>query len=309
MADRNRTFEADFKTFFFRGLGILLPSILTLWLLWQGGLFLLTNVAQPINAGVRTAVIRGLPMIAGQDSLPEWFRVDDEEIAAFVTTPSYAELVERVGDEPSTSKVRHAIRENRLDAFWNRYNLFGFRLLDTGGLLLAIVLLYLVGALLGGFIGRRLYERIESLLTRVPGFKQVYPHIKQLVDLVLGEKKMAFRRSVLVEYPGKGSWTIGLVTGPSIRPVSAHLGGSAVAVFVPTSPTPMTGFTINVREDALLELDLTIDEALRYVISAGVLVPERHANTLQHFMTDGVKSLDRSGDDRESPETDQPNAA
>lgn len=277
MTTTRRTFWTDFKTFFLRGLGILLPSVLTLWLLFQAGVFLLETVAEPINRGVRSVVVWGVPQVYGENDVPDWFRVTEDDIVAFQSSDAMVALTERLGDRPNESEVRDAVRRQRVLAFWNRHQVFGFRLFDAGGLFIAIVLLYLAGALLGGFIGRRIYERVESLLARIPVFKQIYPHIKQLVDLIIGERKMAFRRSVLVEYPGKGSWTIGLVTGPSMAPVCEHLGGEAVAVFVPTSPTPMTGFTINVREDAVIDLDLSVDEALRYVISAGVLVPERHA--------------------------------
>ncbi|MEM6931178.1 MAG: DUF502 domain-containing protein [Myxococcota bacterium] len=272
-----RTFWGDFKVFFLRGLGILLPSILTLWLVVQAGLFLLDNVAEPINAGVRTAIIRGVPSVVPEDRLPAWFRVDDDEVAGYAASPRFDALEEELSAEPDAADIRFSIRRDRLDTFWNRYDLLGFKLLDTGGLLIAIMLLYLAGALLGGFIGRSIYERVEALLARIPIFKQIYPHIKQLVDLIIGERKMAFRRSVLVEYPGKDVWTIGLVTGQSMAPVSNHLGEPAIAVFIPTSPTPMTGFTINVRESAVIDLDISVDEALRYVISAGVLIPDRHA--------------------------------
>lgn len=275
MAKDRKTFSGDFKTFFFRGLGILLPSILTLWLLWQAGLFLLNTVAEPINKGVRGTVVWVIPTVIPPDQLPDWFRVDDDDIAQYKLTAAARELEGPSGEPPSDAQVREAVRRARLASLWGKTDFFGFKLLDTVGLLIAIVLLYLAGALLGGFIGRRVYGRLETLLSRLPGFKQIYPHIKQLVDLVMGDRQMAFRRTVAVEYPGPGVWTVGFVTGDSMTSVSEIVGEPCFAVFVPTSPTPMTGFTVNIPESQIRDLDLSVDEALRYVITAGVLVPDR----------------------------------
>lgn len=273
---QQRTFWGDFKTFFVRGLGILLPSILTLWLLWQASVFLLGTVAEPINKGVRGIVVWVIPNVVPDEQLPDWFRVDEGDVAAFRNSAAGRELESSLGETPSDTEIREAVRRSRLATVWGKADVLGFQLLDAVGLLIAIVLLYLAGALLGGFIGRRIYGKLESLLARLPGFKQIYPHIKQLVELVLGDRPMAFRRTVLVEYPGKGIWTVGFVTGDSLIPVSEVIGSPSVAVFIPTSPTPMTGFTINVPESSVRDLELTIDEALRYVITAGVLIPDRH---------------------------------
>ncbi|MEM6490943.1 MAG: DUF502 domain-containing protein [Pseudomonadota bacterium] len=137
-------------------------------------------------------------------------------------------------------------------------------------------LLYLAGRLLGSFVGRWFYARIEGLLRAIPGFKQVYPHVKQVVDLIMGDSKMAFSRVVLVEYPRKGIWTVGLVTSSSLKPVADEAGTEVLSVFIPTSPTPFTGFTINMPAADCVDVDMTIDQALRFVITAGVLVPEKH---------------------------------
>jgi uncharacterized membrane protein len=118
---------------------------------------------------------------------------------------------------------------------------------------------------------------LEALIRRVPGFKQVYPHVKQLVDMVMGDKPMAFKRVVLVEYPSKGIWSLGLVTSGSLRTLSDRLGGPCVAIFIPSTPAPFTGFTISVPEREVIDVPLSVDEALRFIITGGVLIPERQA--------------------------------
>ena len=85
---------------------------------------------------------------------------------------------------------------------------------------------------------------------------------------------MAFSQVVLVEYPSKEIWTIGFLTGHSMRDIDEHAGAQVVSVFIPTSPTPFTGFTINVPEDKTVKMDMTMEEALRFVITAGVLTPD-----------------------------------
>ena len=136
---------------------------------------------------------------------------------------------------------------------------------------------YLAGVLLGGLIGRRVYARLEAMLFQLPGFKQIYPHVKQLVDLVMGDAPLAFKRVILVEYPRKGIWTVGFVTSSSLRMVAEAAEGRCVSIFIPSTPTPFTGFTINVPERDVIDLPFTVDEAIRFVLTGGVLVPGRQA--------------------------------
>ena len=256
------SFSADFRRFFGRGLGILLPTILTLWILWQAFSFVYTNVAEPINRATRTAVLWVVPKVFEEESLPGWFRIADEELLQERATGT-------VRPNPSDAALRKDLRRRYLRQFWVEHPYLNFT-----GFFIAILLIYLAGVLLGNFFGRQLYHRLERLIARIPGFKQVYPHVKQVVDLILGEKKMAFSKVVLVEYPCKGIWTLGFLTGGSLRAIDGPAGGRVVSVFIPTSPTPFTGFTINVLEAQAVAVDVTIEEALRFVITAGVLTPE-----------------------------------
>ncbi|MCA9303208.1 MAG: DUF502 domain-containing protein [Phycisphaerales bacterium] len=257
------SFTSDFKRFFGRGLAILLPTAVTLWLLWQAFGFIYANVAQPINKATRFGVLWAVPLALDEKDLPDWFRVTPEELAT-----ARASLQSR---ESSTTdkELKRDLRAKYLADFWKDH-----WYLNLTGLFIAIMLIYLAGVLLGNIAGRSLYQAVERLITRIPGFKQVYPHVKQVVDLILGDRKMAFSKVVLVEYPSKDIWTIGFLTGHSVRDIDQSAGGQVVSVFIPTSPTPFTGFTINVRKQAYKELDMTIEEALRFIITAGVLTPD-----------------------------------
>lgn len=240
------SFGADFKRFFFRGLGILLPSIVTLWLLWQAFSFLLATVATPINRGIRWAFVWVAPQIVGERAMPAWY------------TPG-----------------NHKASVEAFRRIWNQYPA-----LDAIGLFVAMGLVYLVGMLLGGFFGRQVYSRVEALIARIPGFKQVYPHVKQVVDLIMGDKAMAFNRVVLIEWPRQDCWTLGFVTSNSLEGARRATGVDMVSVFIPTTPTPFTGFVVNVRSTEVKDMPMSIDEALRFVITAGVLTPDKAKQTL-----------------------------
>jgi uncharacterized membrane protein len=266
-ATHRKTFMSDFRRFFGRGLAVLLPSILTLWLLWTAFVFLFNNVALPINRGLRGLVVEIAPLVVSADPQrqPAWYRVSDVERSAFLATREgqlFRDLPPR--------RVETEVRYLKFRELW-RANWY----LEAAGLLVAIILVYLAGLLLGGYFGRRLYSRLEGYIARIPGFKQVYPHVKQLVELIIGEKPMAFKRVVFVEYPRKGIWTLGLVTSNSMKSAMESAGSGCLAIFIPSTPTPFTGFTISVPEVDVIDVPISIDEALRFVLTGGVLVPER----------------------------------
>ncbi len=259
MAD---SFSSDFKRFFTRGLAILLPTAVTLWLLWQAFGFVYNTVAQPINKATRITVIWVVPKVMDEESLPEWFQVTPQEIAEARQTRT------ELRESDTDANIRLMLRREYLRNFWREHPY-----LNLTGLFIAILLIYLAGVLLGNFVGKSIYAKVERFITRIPGFKQVYPHVKQVVDMVMGEKKMAFSKVVVVEYPHSGIWTVGFLTGKSIREIDEHAGDEVVSVFIPTSPTPFTGFTINLPKSKVQELSMTVEEALRFVITAGVLAP------------------------------------
>ena len=264
----HKTFMGDFKRFFGRGLGILLPSVLTLWILTQLLLFLNNNVGEPINRGVRMAVLEIYPRLVEEESLPGFFRVRLSEIAE----ARQAKQIPGISKMDDT-QVRERLRRAKFRTAWQAH-----WYLNATGLIIAIVVIYFSGRFLGGYLGRTIYDRLERLWSRVPGFKQVYPHVKQVVQMVLGESPIAFNRVVMVEYPREGIWTIGLVTGPSLRSINEQAGEDVMTVFIPTSPTPFTGFAINVPATGVIDLPMSVEEALRFFITGGVLVPEHLAN-------------------------------
>ena len=120
-----------------------------------------------------------------------------------------------------------------------------------------------------------------------PFLRQVYPYVKQVTDFLLTQKeqKNVFSRVVAVEYPRKGIWSMGMVTGSGLKKVVDSVEKEFLTILIPTSPTPFTGFVIMVPKEQTIELDMTIEEALRFAISAGVIAPsnEHAALTKEHL--------------------------
>ncbi|HBS29314.1 MAG TPA: hypothetical protein DEB06_07650 [Phycisphaerales bacterium] len=263
---REKSFLTDFRMFFGRGLGIVLPTVLTLaLLLWAFG-FLRNNVAEPINGAVRRLVVVALPRVVPSHALPEWFLVSDEQIAE-----RHGERARSAAPRVSDATVRESIRTDNFRDWWqHRWYM------QAIGFVVAVVIVYLAGLLVGNLIGRSIYLRFEALMTRLPLLKQVYPSVKQVVEFLVGsggEQKLMSNRVVAVEYPRRGIWSLGLLTGETMNSIQSLTGVECVTVFIPSSPTPFTGYTITIPRDEVYELPVTLDDALRFVVSGGVLVP------------------------------------
>jgi uncharacterized membrane protein len=141
------------------------------------------------------------------------------------------------------------------------------------GFVIAIIVVYFVGLFLASFLGRTTLRILERTVSRVPLIRAIYPNIKQVTDFLFGEHKLEFSGVVAVPYPRHGIWSVGLMTGSPIEALAKGTGEELVTVFIPSSPTPATGYTITVPRRDVVELACSIDEALRFVISAGVIKP------------------------------------
>ena len=159
------------------------------------------------------------------------------------------------------------------EALWVKY----FSLWNTYfwwvGFVLAVVAIYIFGRFVASYIGRGVWRLTEQGLLRLPVLRAIYPYVKQVTDFLFSEKKIEFSRVVAVEYPHKGVWSLGLVTGAGMRVLQNSAGSSLLTVFIPSSPTPVTGYTITVRRNEVLDLPMSIDDALRFTVSAGVIMP------------------------------------
>ena len=152
--------------------------------------------------------------------------------------------------------------------------LFGRRVPGFGVLLTLLIVLG-TGVLASNILGQRLVLLWEMLLGRIPVVKTIYSSVKQVSDTLFSPGGQAFRKALLVQYPHPGSWTIAFLTGAPGGDVPNHLQGDYVSVYVPTTPNPTSGFFLMFARGDVIELDMSVDEALKYVISMGVVAPPR----------------------------------
>jgi uncharacterized membrane protein len=155
---------------------------------------------------------------------------------------------------------------------WHPDLLLGFHIPGLG-VVLALAILLLVGAAASNFIGRRLVDGWNQLLHRIPVVRSVYSGVKQVSDTLFSEKGNAFRTAVLVQWPRPGMWTIAFVTGAPGGDAAVHLGPDYLTVYVPTTPNPTSGFFVMLPRNECVELQMSVDEALKYIVSMGVVAP------------------------------------
>ena len=162
---------------------------------------------------------------------------------------------------------------------WRPEALFGFAIPGLGTILTLLVI-FLTGLATRNFIGNRVVALWESILHRIPVFNTIYSSVKQVSDTLFSSSGNAFRKALLIEYPRKGAWTIAFLTGAPGGDVRNHLVGDYVSVYVPTTPNPTSGFFLMIPRADTVELDMSVDEALKYIVSMGVVTPEHFEKKL-----------------------------
>jgi len=150
---------------------------------------------------------------------------------------------------------------------WLGFNIPGL------GVVLTLVVVLLTGVFAANIIGQRLVQVGESLLARIPVVKTIYNSVKQVSDTLFSSQGQAFRKALLVQFPHSETWTVAFLTGTPSGEVAQKLAGDRISVYVPTTPNPTSGFFLIVLRSNVVELDMSVDEALKYVISIGVAPP------------------------------------
>ena len=159
-----------------------------------------------------------------------------------------------------------------LPSAWRPEAQLGYRIPGLGALL-TLLIVFVTGLVATNFFGKQLIIMWEALLGRVPVVKSIYHSVKQVSDTLFSGSGQAFRQALLVQFPHQGSWTIAFLTGQPGGDVTNHLQGEYVSVYVPTTPNPTGGYFLMMRKSDVIELDMSVDEALKYIISMGVVTP------------------------------------
>jgi uncharacterized membrane protein len=184
-----------------------------------------------------------------------------------------------------------------LPTSWQPDQLLGVHIPGLG-VLFALVVVLSIGALASNIIGNKLVSWWHAMLHRIPVVRSIYSGVKQVSDTLFSEKGNAFRKALLVQWPHEGMWTIAFLTGSPAGDVLFHLqsmpGGAEhdefLSVYVPTTPNPTGGYFVMVRKSACVELQMSVDEALTYVVSMGVIVPGGPKNPHLKLAADGAIS-------------------
>lgn len=168
---------------------------------------------------------------------------------------------------------------------WRPEALLGYAVPGIGALLTVLIVL-VTGMIATNFFGRRIILFWEGLLARVPVVKSIYYSVKQVSDTLFSDSGQAFRKALLVQYPRAGCWTIAFQTGSPSGDVARHLPGEHISVYVPTTPNPTSGFFLMMPVDEVVELDMSVDDALKYIISMGVVSPADKSSLLNTYVGD-----------------------
>lgn len=155
-----------------------------------------------------------------------------------------------------------------------------------------IIALYFLGRFVTARIGKWFVNKFESFFVRLPLVRNVYSTVKQVTDFVLSDREVEFQHVVALEYPRAGSWTLGFVTGSGMLDCAAEVGEQMVTVLIPTSPMPMGGFTIMVPQSSVIDLNLTVDQAVQFIVSCGVLTPPHQQATPEALERELQKRLE-----------------
>jgi uncharacterized membrane protein len=234
---------------FLTGLATLLPTVLTILILTIAYNFLDEKIAGPLNNLIQKGLSSQIAkehFWGGILNYPDWQL--DEEIDS-------SGAPERADDLPFSQFVEGIAPQ------WL-------------GFLLALLLVFTVGIVFRGYLGRQLLKLIESFIRQIPLIKIIYPYAKQVTEFFFEEKnQIEYETAVAVEYPRKGIWSLGFVTSSGFKAVSDFADEEMVSIFIPSSPTPITGYTILASRDSIIQLDLSVEEVLRFTISGGVILP------------------------------------
>lgn len=240
------TAKSRIGVFFKRGLRALLPTVLTIGVIVIVYNFFADSIVKPVNQGIRAFLVSTWP---GKQILDLVLEVDVDGR----TRQELAQILDR------------AYRS----APWLE-PLIGFTV--------AFGLVFVAGFILATLVGKRFLSVFERAMTHFPIVKIIYPYARQVVEFFMRDRTVKFNSVIAVEYPRKGLYSLGFVTGLGLKDLNRATGGTLINVFIPSSPTPVTGYVIFVPVEDAIPLPLTVDQAIRFSISGGVLVPDGQKN-------------------------------
>jgi uncharacterized membrane protein len=261
-----------FRGAMLRGLGVLCPPLLTVLIIVWAINTTKSYFLEPVTGWAREGIVWCLADV--RETAPansDYHRLSN---GSYIPESVY-DCVQRQSDEPLPTTG---------DGFYRRYvDLTYLRPYCAIPFFLAVfvLLLYFLGKFMAAGIGRFFGHLFERIVSRLPGVRAVYSAVKQVSDFVFNEREIKVTRVVAVEYPRKGVWSMGFVTGESLLAIYEAAQEPVLAVLIPYSPVPVTGCTITVRKSECIDLDITFDQACQFIVSCGVVVPPQQLRQLK----------------------------
>jgi uncharacterized membrane protein len=264
--------QRPFRQAILRGLGVVLPPLLTIALFFWAWSLVESYVLGPVDWGARTMVVTAIADISDVKTDTAVKQVGSKYIPQ--------DIYDRVKESPGDVDLMLKLAHNQASAteIYHRYVRLIY-LKPWAVIIIFVILftisLYFIGEVLAARVGRGLFNLFEKIINRIPLIRNVYSSVKQVTDFIVGDREQAveFNQVVAVEYPSQGIWSIGFVTGTTMRTLHEKHGEPFVSVLMPTSPMPATGFTISVPVSQTVDLNITMDQAIQFVVSCGVVVP------------------------------------
>jgi uncharacterized membrane protein len=296
-----------------RGLGVVLPPLLTIVVLIWAWSTIEAYVLRPIEVGIRQGIVWGMRDTLTEvpsDATPTGQRRLDGftyKGIRYVPDPTgrrfFPQYVKTIVDEHTEYFGPYTPSPASADAYWHRYVELEYMprtIVVPVFLIVFSAVLYFLGRLFTLGLGRWFVHRFDQTVLRIPVINKVYGGVKQVTDFAFSEREIQFNRVVAIQYPRDGIWSLGFVTGNSMAEIAEATGEPMLSVLMPTSPMPMTGFTVTVKRSEAIDLNLTVDEALQFVISCGVVVPpqqrvERVADVIEGMASQNVQPPNLTG--------------
>ena len=264
--------QRPFRQAILRGLGVVLPPLLTIALFFWAWSLVESYVLGPVDWAARTIVVTVIADISDtktDTAVKEVGRkyIPQDIYNAVKQSPGDVDLMLKLDlEQASAHEIYHRYVRLVYLQPWAVIIIF---------IILFTISLYFIGEVLAARVGRGLFNLFENIINRIPLIRNVYSSVKQVTDFIVGDREQAieFNQVVAVEYPSQGIWSIGFVTGTTMRTLHEKHGEPFVSVLMPTSPMPATGFTISVPVSQTVDLNITMDQAIQFVVSCGVVVP------------------------------------
>lgn len=275
-----------FRRAILRGLGVVLPPLLTIAVLIWAWSTIETYLLNPLESQIRTVVVRSIQetyarvpsgaTATGEKKLDGFTYKGKRYVPDPTGRRFFPDYVKKIVDEKMDYFGPYAPAPASANAYWHRYVELEYmprKIVVPVFLIVFTTALYFLGRLFTFGIGRWVVHAFDRAILRIPVVNKVYGGVKQVTDFAFSERDIQFNRVVAIQYPSQGIWSLGFVTGSGMIEIADATGEPMLSVLMPTSPMPMTGFTVTVKRSEAIDLNLTVDEAIQFIVSCGVVVP------------------------------------